>query len=85
MPLSDYAGRSPGGDAAGCIRRVSRHHQWDLGDGVAADCAYCDAELDLHEQHLLAILEGSDAEGRLPRRYLCNEACLRAWLDGRDA
>jgi hypothetical protein len=78
MALSDYTGRSPGDGSEASIRRVSRHHHWDLGNGVEGDCAYCGAALNLKERHVLVTLEGAREEGR---RYLCDESCLRDWID----
>lgn len=80
MALSDYTGLSPAGEPGSSIRRVSRHHHWNFGDGIETGCACCGAGLNLRERHVLVTLE--DDDGADGRRYLCNESCLRNWIDG---
>ena len=78
MALSDYAGRTPRGSGDDTpVRRVSRHRHWDLDGTARATCVACDAEIRLDERHVLATLEG---DGPDHRRYLCDEACLAAWV-----
>jgi hypothetical protein len=84
MPLSDYAGRTPGDGPAGEIRRVSRHHRWNVDGRAAADCARCGAAIDLGERHLLAVVDDGHGSDDL-RRYLCDETCLRDWIDDGEA
>jgi hypothetical protein len=82
MALSDYTGQSPRGTGdAGEVRRVSRHTQWTVGDGARADCAACDGQIDLGERHVLVTLS-DEGNADSPRRHLCDETCLREWLDG---
>jgi hypothetical protein len=75
MALADYAGRSPQHEESATVARVSRHHKWSTEGASRSDCAWCGAELDLHEGHVLATLTGGDG-----RRFLCDETCLREWL-----
>jgi hypothetical protein len=81
MALSDYTGRTPHAQAAGEVRRVSRHTQWNVGDGARADCAFCGSSIDLGTRHVLVTLsEGDDGSRDPPRRHLCTESCLAQWF-----
>jgi hypothetical protein len=81
MALSDYTGLTPQAEPGLVVGRVAQHHRWTMDAEETATCPHCDAVLDLHERHLLVTL--SEESEYLPagKRYLCNETCLRGWLD----
>lgn len=81
MALSEYTGRSPEGDDETVIGRVSRHARWDIDEPTRDTCTNCEAELSLGDRHLLVTLRARLGSRVDERRYLCNESCLREWVD----
>lgn len=81
MALSDYTGLTPVAEPDLVVGRVARHHRWAMHATETERCPSCESALDLHERHLLVTL--SEEADYLPagKRYLCDEACLQAWLD----
>ncbi|KTG09860.1 hypothetical protein AUR64_09530 [Haloprofundus marisrubri] len=81
MPLSEYTGRRPRGASGGAtISRAVRHHHWQPNGEPTEPCANCGHDLSLRERHVLVTLVEDDV-GDAARRYLCNETCLREWVD----
>ena len=83
MPLSTYAGR-PAPDAPDGTRidRVTAHQVWDVHGEATAACANCDERLNLRNRHLLVrLVTPSDADVD-DRRHLCDEGCVREWVEG---
>ncbi|WP_129114936.1 DUF7576 family protein [Halegenticoccus tardaugens] len=81
MALSDYTGRRPGGtNGRTRIVRIVRHHRWDPEDDAVKPCINCGERLQLHERHVLVTLdEGASGDARY---HLCDESCVRRWVDG---
>ncbi|QCJ47707.1 hypothetical protein [Haloprofundus sp. MHR1] len=81
MTLSEYTGRHPR-DASGGVRigRAVRHHHWQPNGTRSEPCANCESTLSLHERHVLVTLVEDDF-GDAVRRYLCDERCLREWVE----
>ena len=82
MALSDYTGRTPETEPELVVGRVAQHHRWTMGGTETVQCPHCEATLDLHERHLLVTLSMESNYLPAGKRYLCDEACLRGWLDG---
>jgi len=83
MALTDYVGESPRDVESNLVvERVTTHHRWDPNADASERCSNCGTELDLAERHLLATLT-SRSYSREERRYLCDENCVREWVEGR--
>ena len=80
MALSEYVGETPRDRDGAVIDRITRHHRWDVHDDAVATCPSCGSRLPLHERHLLATVSGGSVSAPEDRHYLCDEACLRAWV-----
>jgi hypothetical protein len=81
MALSDYTGRTPQAEPGLVVGRVSQHYLWAMDATQTARCSSCDTVLDLHERHLLVTLSKESDYLPAGKRYLCDESCLRGWLD----
>lgn len=81
MTLSDDTGLTPQAEPELVVGRVARHHRWTMDTTETVTCPQCGAVLNLHERHLLVTHSEESASLPAGKRYLCDEACLRGWLD----
>ncbi|MGM0591915.1 MAG: DUF7576 family protein [Halobacteriota archaeon] len=84
MPLSEYHGRTPRGyESDVTIGRVRSHRIWKVTANSDADCANCGSTVDGELPHLVVTLTRGTYRDE-ERRYLCNERCVREWVEDGD-